>query len=288
MGDLHARGILHRDISTANIMISVDGRGRLIDLGMAGARDNLGGIRRSIRMASHNVQWVLSFRSADLFISQGTTGQFASTQLFFNSRKVHELCDDLESLWFVLLFECLHFVKHNKPEDMDMPTIYTFDGSERSRNDYPGLGKWDLYRSGLLMPRVLKFDSKPFTTLIRQIYRLFRSFHRYCEAQDMKEASEVSVGEDAGKLKSCAEIERLLGEALNSKGWPTDCDKVEDQYPPVVEMTVEQMDIIAMSYVNRPIARPGVLPAGKRKREEEGDPPVSSEVTKRPKISPPW
>ena len=269
-------------------MIGVDSRGRLIDLGMAGARDNLGDIRQSILTASRNIQRVLSLRPADLFISQGATGQFTSTRLHFNSRKVHELCDDLESLWFVLLFECLHFVKHNKPKNLDMPTIYTFDGSVWSRNDYPGLGKWDLYHRGPLMPRVLEFDSKPFTALIRRIYRLFESLGDYCSEQDGGETPSDSEMEDFRKLENCKEIERLFEEALSSKEWPTDCDKVEDQYPPVVEMTPRQMDIIAMSYVNRPVAHPGVLPAGKRKREEEDDAPVSGEVAKRPKISPPW
>ena len=31
MQDLYGRGILHRDMNAANIMITVDGRGRLID-----------------------------------------------------------------------------------------------------------------------------------------------------------------------------------------------------------------------------------------------------------------
>jgi len=36
MQDLYdSRGIIHQDISTANVMITVDGRGRLIDLDLA-------------------------------------------------------------------------------------------------------------------------------------------------------------------------------------------------------------------------------------------------------------
>ena len=40
--DLYDRGILHRDISVVNIMITVDGKGRLIDLDMARDRDDVG------------------------------------------------------------------------------------------------------------------------------------------------------------------------------------------------------------------------------------------------------
>ena len=40
--DLYDRGILHRDISVPNIMIAVDGSGRLIDLDMARDREDIG------------------------------------------------------------------------------------------------------------------------------------------------------------------------------------------------------------------------------------------------------
>ena len=54
--DLHERGILHRDISTGNIMISVDGRGRLIDLDLALDRNEVD-TQRFFRIVSRTVEW---------------------------------------------------------------------------------------------------------------------------------------------------------------------------------------------------------------------------------------
>jgi serine/threonine protein kinase len=54
---LYDRGILHRDISIGNIMIAVDGSGRLIDLDLARDRDEVGE-RSSERTVSSHPQFV--------------------------------------------------------------------------------------------------------------------------------------------------------------------------------------------------------------------------------------
>ena len=53
---LDERGILHRDVSTGNIMISADGRGRLIDLDLALDRNEVDTQRLS-RIVSRAVEW---------------------------------------------------------------------------------------------------------------------------------------------------------------------------------------------------------------------------------------
>jgi hypothetical protein len=53
--DLYDRGIIHRDISIANIMITVDGGGRLIDLDLARDRNDAGA-RRSVRTVSWHIR----------------------------------------------------------------------------------------------------------------------------------------------------------------------------------------------------------------------------------------
>jgi len=206
-----------------------------------------------------------------------------STRLLSSPGKPHELCDDLESLWFVLLYESLHFVKHNKPNGIDMRSL--FDSESKSTTHVGGLGKRDLYSSnGALMTRVLKFDSKPFTNLVRQIYRLFKSLHRYYVTQDDEEEPDGPVSQIVRKLENCGEIERLLKEALDSEEWPVSCDKAKDQYPPVRRLTHQQKETVASSYANRLLVPSGVSSGVKRGREEEGGPPVFNQA-KRPKTA---
>ena len=199
-----------------------------------------------------------------------------STRLLFRPGKVHELCDDLESFWFVLLFEALHFVKHNKASGINMARIFDqVDVSLTTGTHTGGLGKIHLYSNNdVVINRTLEFESKPFTALVRQIYRLFRSLSAYYAAQDYGETPNDFYKENARKLESCAEIERLLREALDSEEWPEICDKAEDQYPPTRHLTPKQKDTIALSYVNRSLMPSGEPSGTKRKREKEDDPQV--------------
>ena len=225
---------------------------------------------------------VLSFTPSDPIMSQGTW-QFMSTRLLSMPGKAHELCDDLESLWFVLLFEGLHFVQHNSPSKINMAMI--FDYAETSPKDGThegGVGKYVLYSANrTLMVEELEFDSKPFTTLIRKIYLVFKSLNAYYMALDDKETPNDSLMKSFRQLGSCTVIEELLKEALESKEWPTRCDKVDDQYPCISKLTFKEKETIGEGFVSSPIAS-GV----KREREEEGAPPVSSEI-KQTKMGPP-
>jgi len=209
-----------------------------------------------------------------------------STRLLSTPGKVHELSDDLESLWFVLLFEGLHFVKHNEPVGISMANIFdNLTVCLKTGTHIGGLGKRDMYHTGVLMARVLQFDSKPFTALIRQIYRLFKSLDTHYTAHDNEEIPSDSIQENVRKLESCTEIERLLKEALDSEDWPVSCDKVEDQFPPIDRLTPKQKDTVALTYVNRTLMPPDEPSGGKRKREEVDEPQASE--AKRPKINQP-
>ena len=202
------------------------------------------------------------------------------TRLLLRPGKVHELCNDLESFWFVLLFKGLHFVKHSKPSGIKMATIFDHvDVSLTTGTHTGGVGKAHLYSNdALIMNRMLKFESKPFTTLVRQIYRLFQSLNAHYIAQDNEEEPNE---ESIRKLESCAGIKRLLRDALNSDEWPEICNKVQDQYLPIRHLMPEQKDTVALSYVNRSLV-PSSEPSGvKQKREEEDDPQIPE--TKHPK-----
>jgi hypothetical protein len=68
--------------------------------------------------------FVSCFRQTDSFALQGTW-PFMSTRLLTTYEfKIHELRDDLESLWFVLLYEALHFVRHNSLFGIHMGDIF--------------------------------------------------------------------------------------------------------------------------------------------------------------------
>ena len=194
-----------------------------------------------------------------------------STRLLSKPGKVHELWDDLESLWFVLLFEGLHFAKHNKPSGINMAGIFDqADVSLTTRTHTGGLWKRHLYFGMYcIMNEDLEFESKPFTTLIRRIYRMFESLEDYYRAKDREIMPNDFDQKNFKKLQNCVEMERLLTEALDSEDWPEVCDKVKDQYPPTRNLTFEQKDTVAAGYVN--ILSPDVNEPSKRKREEEDD-----------------
>ena len=194
-----------------------------------------------------------------------------STRLLSHPNKVHELCDDLESLWFVLLFEGLHFAKHNKPSGIRMALIFDeVDVSLTTGGHTGGVGKGNLYtQKGSVMCGGLEFESKPFTVLVRQLYRLFQSLDDYYRENDKRKTPSDHNQENLKKLESCVEIERLLTEALGSNDWSNVSDKVEDQYPPVGRRTLRQMDGVALSFMNRSFQSSGRHL--KREREEEED-----------------
>ena len=282
--DLYDRRILHGDISTANIMIAVNGSGRLIDLDLAWDRDEVGA-RLSVRAVSSQPQFILGFGPADLPALQGTW-QFMSTRLLTVPGKVHELCDDLESLWFVFLYEALHFVKHNEPPGIDMHTIFDhINICQKTGAHTGGLGKRDLYSFGQRVVANIAFTSQPFTTLIGEMYLLFKTLSKHYEKQDDAMLWQDDIAQDdieqeytivknVPKLKDCAEIKRLFKKALDSKEWSETCDKVEDQYPPNEHLTPKEKNTVALSHLKHALGRSPYSnePSGtKRKREEDKD-----------------
>jgi len=192
-----------------------------------------------------------------------------STRILSVQGKIHELSDDLESHFFVLLFEALHFVKHNKPYGIVMKNIFDqVDVDPETGNHGGGEGKMALYSGKFdVMTLQLGFTSNPFTTLIRGLYRLFRSLHRYHDAKKDETEPIKSDAVNVKKLEGCVGIVALFDEALKSKGWPTECDKVLDQYPPTNHLKPEHKETVALSYVNKSV-RPEPS-SGKRKREPE-------------------
>ena len=221
MQDLHDRRILHRDISVPNIMITTGGGGYLIDLDTARDKDYVGAMQvvRTVRLYSRNSFWVPDqLTYVRMFHS---TWQYMSTRLLTEPGKAHELCDDIQSLWFVLLYEALHFVKHNEPPEINMDILFNYVWLSPGTGIHTGgLGKRDFYGFGrAMMTQTLSFNTVPFTGLIRQVYALFRNLYEYHGRLANGEKDRTGpIFESAGKLDSCLEIQRLFREALTRKG----------------------------------------------------------------------
>ena len=199
-----------------------------------------------------------------------------STQLLSTPRKIHDLSDDLESHFFVILYNALHFVEHDEPSDLDMKHI--FDQSTICRKTGAhrgGGGKKNMYDEGFHVV----FTSKPFTVLILALFELFATLKDYHTAKARGKNPAPAL---IKKLKDCTEIERLFAEASNSTEWPTECDKVEDQYPPIGNLTSEQKDTVALSFFARDLTTESST--GKRKRNVLTG-PQSRRLNKRSKLS---
>ena len=211
-----------------------------------------------------------------------------STQLLEKPGKVHELCDDLESLWFVFLYEALHFVKHDQPSGISMDLV--FDQVERcpkTGTHTGGAGKTQLYNSQATTVASIAFASGPLTALVQKMYKLFRRLSVHCGKQDfemsMEGGTEVKGFPD---LEDCKKVQELFQEALDSPGWSAH-DKVEDQYPPNKHLTPRELTILALSFRNSAFEQwpdSGEPSGTKRKRDEnededegegEGNPPDS-------------
>ena len=190
-----------------------------------------------------------------------------STALLSTPGKVHELCDDLESHFFVILYTSLHFLKHVRPPGIRMKFIFDdafispVTGSHRG-----GEGKMAMYDK-----IEFNFESEPLTDLICALLELFRSLKDYIARKSLRRKTSPSLVKDIGKLTDCAEIKKLYAEALRSEGWPTICDKVEDQYPPTSRLTPEEKETVAVSFQQCDLTTEPST--GKRKRED-GDLPV--------------
>jgi len=205
-----------------------------------------------------------------------------STQLLSTPGKVHELCDDLESHFFVMLYNALHFAEHNKPSRLDMKLIFDQSSVSLGTGTHTGgVGKANMYDRGLHV----KFTSHPFTTLIGELFKLFKSLKNYNVAKEEAGYNPApAVVEEISKLKDCTAIKTLFAEALGSGGWPEDCDKVEDQYPPISHLTSQQKEAIGLSYLDCNLTAESST--GKRKQEESVQTrPQRRHKNKRPKVN---
>ena len=202
-----------------------------------------------------------------------------STEQLANPGKIYEVSDELESFFFVIFYEGLHWVNHNKPMRLNVKEIFDHVEIDDDGSHLGGAGKQRLYdRGSALICQQLEFTkSKPFTDLIRQLYRLFRSL----QAVNMEKEYDFSPAEkyypNIEKLKDCKEVIRLMQEAVERKDWPNESDKVtEDNYP-----RMDEKDPVGITYLEEDTGATGI----KRRREEEAGEDGPKTPTKRSRVN---
>jgi len=165
------------------------------------------------------------------------TWQFISTAQVCNPQKIYEVSDELESLFFVILYEGTHWVVHNKPKGLNVG--YLFNGARFDARGYQiigGKGKFCMYT---LSPHTdivlnqLRFErSPPFTDLLRELFLLFKSLaivNRNKESGEELQDRDISNVE---KLQSCRAVIQLMKNAVEREDWPKEHDKAQsDNYP---------------------------------------------------------
>ena len=205
-------------------MIDIHGNGRLIDFDLAqpkGLQKLPGGV--SLHCFSLSIKPV-----TDCLVIQGTW-HFASTLSLLFSDRIHQLADELESLFFVFLFLALHYVTHNKPYGLNIKDIFDDVGDELDDREHRGSGKSRMYlvKSNLILHQ-LKFEqSPPLTDLLRELFRLFQSLT--LSEVGWKTGCPMLYKDvvNCHKLMDCRVIIQLMKAALKMPDWPDECDKVD-------------------------------------------------------------
>jgi len=278
---VHGVGLFHRDLSLGNIMIDVNGNGRLIDFDLARLKDETGA-RQTMRTVSFRLLPLDQLLTMTL---QGTW-QFISTAQLRDPGKAYEVSDELESFFFVILYTGLHWVIHNKPDALDVKHIFDDVRVSANGRQTGGLGKYNMYTmEDLVILQDLEFNkSPPFTDLIRKLFLLFQSLTFVNQAKNARrKIISTEDRKNVHKLKSCKAIVRLMKNAVEREDWPEVHDKAaNDIYPRKEEIDKEDRVGLAnlkvtTAIVNAPIPGASVpLPASastsrasKRGREED-------------------
>ncbi|THH26969.1 hypothetical protein EUX98_g7223 [Antrodiella citrinella] len=210
----HKVNWLHRDVSAGNVMLTKDGEGVLNDWdhGL-----EIGSPRKAA-----------SFRTG--------TWQFLSIALGWKPSKPHDVSDDLESCYWVLLYTAIHYYASDaKIAVLDMFNQFTLELDGDTVETTGGDAKM-LYVENRKNARVT-FQSGP---LHRTLKRLGHCIHRYynmvlafneahSETEEEEEEDEPMVRAAFPRFPSTEALE-ILDDALKTGKWPA-ADILEDKFP---------------------------------------------------------
>jgi len=173
------------------------------------------------------------------------TWQFTSTAQLLDPGKAYEVSDELESFFFVTLYEGVHWVIHNKPDTLNVKHIFDDMQVNANGRQTGGAGKQHLYTrtEGVILQDLEFVKSPPFTDLIRGLFRLFQSLAYFNQAKSATSRKGIVSSEDrknVKKLKNCKAIVKLMKNAVDRKDWPKVHDKAaNDNYPRKEEIDKE-------------------------------------------------
>jgi hypothetical protein len=116
----------------------------------------------------------------------------------------------------------LHWIIHNKPYMLDIGRIFDDVRVLPNGSHMGGEGKVNMYilHSNVVLQDLEFIESPLLTELVRKLFHFFQSLAHF--NYDRPTSQDV---EDAGKLKNCKTIRKLVKDAANRDGWPVVCDK---------------------------------------------------------------
>jgi hypothetical protein len=178
----------------------------------------------------------------------------------------------------------LHWVIHNTPHMLDVGHIFDEVRFLPNGSHMGGRGKLDMYILGSdVVLQDLKFVGSPLLTdLIRGLFRFFQSLAHF--NYDRPTSQDI---EDAGKLKNCKAIRKLVKDAAKRDDWPVACDKAAtDIYPRqegIYPMGRVGKADSSLSSVSTTFSTGSSESRGSKREREEDD---VAESSKRPKKNP--
>ncbi|CAL1700736.1 unnamed protein product [Somion occarium] len=197
--------IFHRDISSGNIMIGKNGRGILNDWDHA-MRLLLGGNPHLYRTG---------------------TWQFISIRLLQQPTKPHEVHDDLESAFWVLLYNALHYFPHQSPPGRQLRLDLFNEIHQEGGQSYGGEAKSSVLLFGL---HGVTWQCKPLNDLIYGLHEMFRQY--ICSVKGTAGFKTLHQ-----EIEDIDNILNLFDKALSSDGW-VEKDAVQDLSPKLRKLEV--------------------------------------------------
>ena len=226
-------GILHRDISVGNILLSsLDGTGILNDWDMA---RKVKDIRKGPRQPGRTVSAIPNRHVTILtfFVHNQGTWLFMSIKLLTDPTDLHELQDDLESFCYVVIYLALRYLPHNKVSVLPVIMKYVFEHHYNVPSGvFGGNGKDNMVQRRGYIGKDLEFTgNEPLTSWIDAALILFRDWYRFVDGANMAPDAPLRLmGLEDQPLHDHGAFDQLFQTAL-LKTWPQN-DKAVDHLPP--------------------------------------------------------